>query len=425
VNDPVKNLLRRLCEWELWLVLSAVGLSALSERLLLPAALLAFAFWPLRWLAAGRFSRRTPADWAIGLLALMSLVSLGVTTNLTATKTQTLRLLCGVGLYYAIANWRGTPANFRRMALAAGATMTGLSLYAFLSVDWPMRVAEQLRGWIEQPLRWLPGDVVNANVLAGSLALLMPLCLAGGLEAWRRRQAAEGTLLGVMLAAAGGVLALSGSRGAWLGVAVGVCVMIVVVWRWGWLALLPLGALVAAGLAWLPRGWERLLEALTAGTVLGGFSQRIAVWARALTMIQDFSISGVGMGGFGDTVAWLYPLYPVPDAPVPHAHNLYLQIAADLGLPGLIAWLAAYAALGAATVGFYRSTRRQTATLGYLGPLALGLVGSMAALTAHGLMDAVTWGMVRSAPLVWGLWGLAAAVSNLPWAEKQMDAHVG
>ena len=35
-----------------------------------------------------------------------------------------------------------------------------------------------------------------------------------------------------------------------------------------------------------------------------------------------------------------------------------------------------------------------------------GLFCSQIALSIHGLIDAVTWGMVRPAPVVWALWGL-------------------
>jgi putative inorganic carbon (HCO3(-)) transporter len=41
--------------------------------------------------------------------------------------------------------------------------------------------------------------------------------------------------------------------------------------------------------------------------------------------------------------------------------------------------------------------------------LGAGLLGSETALVIHGLTDAVTWGMVRPAPLVWGIWGTAIA----------------
>ena len=50
----------------------------------------------------------------------------------------------------------------------------------------------------------------------------------------------------------------------------------------------------------------------------------------------------------------------------------------------------------------------------WLSGVGAGLLCSQVALAAHGLVDAVTWGMVRPAPLVWALWGItAAALLNL------------
>jgi hypothetical protein len=46
---------------------------------------------------------------------------------------------------------------------------------------------------------------------------------------------------------------------------------------------------------------------------------------------------------------------------------------------------------------------------GWLAGLGAGLLAGQAALGVHGLVDAITWGMVRPAPLVWALWRLAAA----------------
>jgi len=45
--------------------------------------------------------------------------------------------------------------------------------------------------------------------------------------------------------------------------------------------------------------------------------------------------------------------------------------------------------------------------------LGAGLLCSQVALVTHGLVDAVTWGMVRPAPLVWVVWGLAASGAGL------------
>ena len=90
-----------------------------------------------------------------------------------------------------------------------------------------------------------------------------------------------------------------------------------------------------------------------------------------------------------------------------HAHNLFLQIGVDLGIPGLIAWLAILLVVLALSWKLYRYGRvHQNVQCAALGA---GLLCSQLALVVHGMTDAVTWGMVRPAPLVWAIWGLAVA----------------
>ena len=75
---------------------------------------------------------------------------------------------------------------------------------------------------------------------------------------------------------------------------------------------------------------------------LGG---RAEIWSRALYVIEDFPLTGMGMNTFRRVMPVLYPTTPIGsnDAlieDVGHAHNHLLQAALDLGLPGLIAYLA-------------------------------------------------------------------------------------
>ena len=55
-------------------------------------------------------------------------------------------------------------------------------------------------------------------------------------------------------------------------------------------------------------------------------------------MIRDFPFTGIGMGSFGKVAGLFYPFFYHDASEVAHAHNLFLQIAVDLGVPGLIGW---------------------------------------------------------------------------------------
>ena len=110
--------------------------SLLWTRLLAVTVAVGVAFWLVRWLAMGKFSIRTPADWGILLLTLMAGVSCLITALPGTTIPQVLRLLTGVLLFYAVVNW--TRAIERSDWLLSILALAGLSLsvFALVSVDW-------------------------------------------------------------------------------------------------------------------------------------------------------------------------------------------------------------------------------------------------------------------------------------------------
>ena len=138
-----------------------------------------------------------------------------------------------------------------------------------------------------------------------------------------------------------------------------------------------------------------------------GVEERLDIWSRSVYILRDFAPTGVGMGSFTETADTFYPFSLSPPGTIYHAHNLFLQIGIDLGIIGLIAWLAVLLTILALSWQLYRpkTPTRSKVAVG----LGAGLLCSQLALMIHGVTDAVTWGMVRPAPLVWALWGLAVA----------------
>ncbi len=127
-------------------------------------------------------------------------------------------------------------------------------------------------------------------------------------------------------------------------------------------------------------------------------------------MIEDFPFTGVGLGCFEPVVAAMYPLFLVPGATVSHAHNLFLQVATDLGLPGLIAYLAI---LGRS---LYLGVAGYRAFIGKgqrdLGLLSAACVASLSGACVHGLLDCATWGN-KGAFLPWVVMGFSVALYRL------------
>lgn len=392
---------------EIWIITMAVGLSFVSSRLLPLAPLVAFAFCILRWILTNRPVTRTPADLAILGLLVMAPVTVWVTVLPNITIPQVYRLLNGIALYYAIANWAVTKFRLRWLVWGSSAVGVLLALFALVSVEWPTSKWVSIPVAIFSRFKILVADAVHPNVMAGSLVIILPVALAVLLFGWKQLNQKERPLVIAAVIGMVGVLGLTLSRGAWVAFASVLIVLVCLRWRFGWLSLTAVG--VGATAFCLDGGLT--VQSKLFDFVLRDANARLEYWSRAIMMIQDFSITGIGMGSFGSLADAMYPFSLSASGSVPHSHNLILQVAVDLGIPGLISWLAILVLMILSAWRVYRVGRAQQNY--WLAGLGAGLLASQVALVVHGIFDAVTWGMVRPAPLVWVIWGLCVAALHL------------
>jgi putative inorganic carbon (HCO3(-)) transporter len=162
----------------------------------------------------------------------------------------------------------------------------------------------------------------------------------------------------------------------------------------------------------------------TSGTIQG-WDTRVEIWSRALYMIQDFPFTGVGTGTFYSVVQILYPFFLIgPDKEILHAHNLLLQVAVDLGIPGLIAFLALLMGAFWSALCSVRTyvARQDTVRVA----LTWAGVASLTGMLTHGIVDAATWIQARIALLPWIVLGMLMALSlqarEIVTHEKQTES---
>lgn len=182
------------------------------------------------------------------------------------------------------------------------------------------------------------GPFINPNFFAGYLVIALPVTLAVFLTTRRAVLAAlpaigfvfevvalmmTGAKFGVIAAAAALVVFLllaiatrSLNRSRLIRLLIMVAVMIPL--------LIPLSSLVTS----------RVREAKAGGTQVHSTAFRVYTWKATLHMIEDQPLLGVGPGVYGIT----YPQHTIA-GPTKFAHNSYLQIAAETGVPALIALL--------------------------------------------------------------------------------------
>lgn len=346
-----------------------------------------------------RWGRWTPVDVALGLLVVIILFNLFITPDMPTSSVPLAQLVNGI-LWLMALRFGLQRDSLRYLPFAwvlAAAALMGV-LFVSAQLLTPFRPIQQL---VPDALR----NLINPNIAAG--ALLLPVVgLAGyGRVCWPTLPTSEKALYSATVLA--GLLAMvaAGSRGALLAALVTFGMLLF--WRSPLATFLFLLAAVVLPLGVALAGGAAFIEPLFADDALGGFAGRLEIWQRARYLIQDYPVTGIGAGRFMTMVDTLYPLFLVPAGAVPHAHNLYLQIAIDFGLFGLLTWLAL---VGTLLVALWRgAARASAASASLLGGLAVAVWCATVAMLLHGVIDAPLWNS-RVAVLLWGMWGIGLAV---------------
>jgi putative inorganic carbon (HCO3(-)) transporter len=401
------DILRRLVAVEIYPVGLCVALSVFLPRLLPLAVVVALSFWILRWIVHGRPTVRTAADPAMLVLLLLVPVTLWATAFPEMTRPQVWRLLSGIGFMYAVVNW--ADQRSRLQLLTYGFMVAGLllAIVSPISVSWQGATIPFLPISLAELFPRITPFAINANIMAGQIVLLLPfplglLLLSSQRMHWPLLLLADASVLTMV-----GVLVVAQSRGALLALLAIIALVFILRWRWGW--LLPLALAAVSGMIAIILGSGRVETILERGGIIKTAESRFEIWNRAWYMIQDFPFTGIGMGSFKHVANMLYPFFINPPS-ISHTHNLFLQVAVDLGIIGLVAWLAL---LGAVIHAAWRTYRHAT-IIGddWLRGLGLALLGSQVALLVHGLTDVAVWVDTPTGALVWGVWGLALAAGR-------------
>jgi O-antigen ligase len=140
-------------------------------------------------------------------------------------------------------------------------------------------------------------------------------------------------------------------------------------------------------------------------------AERLAHWYAGIHMFQDHPFTGVGIGNYPEA----YPNYYITifTNPLGHAHNFYINMAAETGIFGLIAFLLFLTAIFVASASAYRALnqryvelKKQRAhphagttslqartsyvrlqTLSIDRALAIGLIASLISVCVHNTVD--------------------------------------
>jgi putative inorganic carbon (hco3(-)) transporter len=416
-----------------WSWFSSAALLAVAPLLLFPGGWrsAALVVLPLLWIGnrvvTGHFIPRTPYDVVILGLLVMVLVSLYATYDIGASLPKISGVLLGVSVFYVVVGFVTAPEQLYQVL---SAVLLGVAIFlglVFVGSSWGNKIAvlQQLSARLPAILRGLPGADTGFHPaeVGGALTWLifMPAAVAIGLWAQRRSQRVWPWLigLGVLTTALLLALLLTQSRSAWLGVAAGAAVLLWLSGRRGRIAL-GAGAVVliiilvlGAPGRFMSNGGPSSTSAADQAAFDPSLVDRTEIWSRAIYGLQDFPFTGMGLGTFRYVMPILYPLFSVsPDVDLGHAHNEWLQAGVDLGLAGLIAFVALQ---GLSLMLAYQAF--QMAWPVTVRWLMAGVLAGLVAHSIYGLTDAVALG-AKPGVFLWILMGLSAAVWRLGMARS-------
>lgn len=426
------------------------GLWLLLEGMLL--LVMSYAFWhhspPLRdqwvwllWLAipafrirmalVGHFWTWTPLN---DLLLLFLLLTAYNFANAPFARNDYVivmsRPLLGIWVFlYCLEVARATKRLHGLLLVLVGASLL-LGAVALTTTQWAMAKSAPFAFLIAALPRFdynAYGDAIrnlllgfNPNEVAGALAWLAPLMagLALGSRGRTKAESAPDWLWRALRVGAGLAFALlfvalfvGQSRFAIAGV-LGSLVLLIV-------ALVPHSArryalLGAVGVVALLQAALVLNVFNPAAADAGGglsardqrtFSTRFELWERGVRMMVDYPTTGTGMSMYRTAVSqpeYVIQYYVEQGFPPPHAHNEWIQMGADLGVPGFLLYIGwQLVVLWMLWKGWRSGDER-------LRIVAAAVFAGLLAHAAYGLGDAVTlWD--RFSIVLWALVGLAGA----------------
>lgn len=280
--------------------------------------------------------------------------------------------------------------SFAVVGVDSGLFAGGLGLLFLLTHNWQSATAQDftllpsLTAWIQanQPI-WGKGVVFHENLIAGALIGLLPLAAVALWQSWHLPEVPTKywSVIGVLVGSI--ALLLTFSRGAWLGLIGGAGIALYLHWRtnqelnrrrstqheqlarrqrftaregkgqrwsafawlehvgkeWAlldWVISIGIFSAIAllVGMTLSPVLHESVLRPLTGSYLEATVNSRLAVWQESLPLIEDYLYTGSGLGSTPMVLATYVYLLHVPY--LNHAHSLYLQVAVEQGVPGLL-----------------------------------------------------------------------------------------
>lgn len=328
--------IKNLEQWTLYAILTEAFFLALSETVAAAAVMIGVITYFLRLQIDSKYKMRgLPFDVPVTIFLLVGAMSVLFSSARSFDLIYNYCMLVGIyALTYLIVGQSvRTAAQVKLIAQALGASAILVVLWGFFQFIFGIDAAD---------VKWTDPDAFpelkkrvfstleNPNILAGYLDVF--ICLALGFLSKAERRSHKLILIGAIILLVA-CLTMTYSRGAFLALAAVFAVYgLLKDWR-----ILILFAAITGLIAYSDGAFmNRILSAFTMSDSSEGV--RVGLWVSTSAMIADHPFTGIGWGAY----QFVYPQYNYyiadPNIIIYHAHNLYLNVAAEIGIVGALAF---------------------------------------------------------------------------------------
>jgi len=364
--------------------------------------------WIWRRVAKNNYFERTILDWAIFILAIQVFATCLTVPDLAFSLPKIAGVLFGIAFFYSVTTLLKTEKLLRAgiiLFLGGGVVLSFISILGMIRSN--VKYLDLLYK-ISRPIPKINFNLPGAekgfhpNAVGGTLILLIPLYIILIFLYLRRKKQNcliyKNSLfliflfLGLLVTSA--VLLLTQSRGSWIGLFLSCFILLVAGGRRKKLGLLLIIFFLAVFLILLGVGRVSLSAKEAKEKILS----RMELWNLAVETIAKHPGFGVGMNRIRKI-----PQFGYEQA---HVHNHLLHTAAELGIPGLLAYLAILIGAGFMCFDIWRKSN-----VGWMKMTALGLGCGQLAHFIFGMADSIPLG-AKVGIFFWFSLALIAAMYN-------------
>lgn len=370
--------------------------------------LLVPAIWILRWIIKRNFIERTTLDWPILLLSFQVFVSCLIVPDVAFSLPKIAGVLFGIAFFYSVTALLNTKKLIRAgiiIFLGGGLALSVIGILGMIRLSTKyLDKLFKIATLIPKINFNLPGAEkgFHHNALGGTLIFIIPLYLILIFSYFRRKKQNylinKNRLFYIFLFSGLsiiiGVLILTQSRSSWIGLLLSCLIFLSPVpkgKKWGiiLISLFVAGYLLLLGFDKIPLG---------AKEVKGSMTFRMELWRVATETINEYPASGIGMNQIRQLPSVGYERS--------HVHNHLLHTAAEIGIPGLIAYMAILIGAGFMCFKIWRESNT-----GWMRMTALGLGCGQLAHFIFGSVDSIPLG-AKVGIFFWISLGLINAIYN-------------